>query len=384
MIKPSIAILLALYTANAFAGLGGNIGQYDDRKYGSLSDADYHGVVKLKLGQGRGNCTGVFVSKNLVLTNSHCAVYCTKGSCSAEFWNGYGYTKSNLKIVVYFPKYDVKGGNDWALLKSDIENIFYKPIAPRSTKGQILRGGFGVLRVIEDDAVPVLKNLYAQTQREFKAKCDKSAHGDIGASVQCINKHFNEKVKNMGIKPVLEDNDNFKVQTCNITGTHPQSTKMLATDCDGAGGDSGGPYLRGGQIVGLNNMGITNIFNDDESLGSGGLKTENFYERTQVYIKQHSVSPTNQNNTNHSHPTTSPTSNVTNNTNHSRPTTSPISNVTNNTNSGAVTTNTTTNTTNNNTNNTNNNPNVEPPDVIDDPQKIEQILEQRIMDFNCD
>ena len=106
MIKISFAFLLSLYTANVFAGYGGNIGAHDDRVYSSLADQNYRGVVRLLNNRGSTFCTGTFVSKNLILTNSHCAIHCKNG-CGAEFYNGYGYEKSNLKIVAYYKNFEV-------------------------------------------------------------------------------------------------------------------------------------------------------------------------------------------------------------------------------------------------------------------------------------
>ena len=113
-------ILLSLYTTNVFAGYGGYIGANDNRSYGSLSDPDYQGVVKLYIGKSR--CTGGFISKNLVLTNDHCVLKCVQGNqCTAEFWNGSAYEKSNLKVAAYYKEddFEVINGKDWGILVSD-------------------------------------------------------------------------------------------------------------------------------------------------------------------------------------------------------------------------------------------------------------------------
>lgn len=351
MIKPLVTILLSLYTTSAFCGYGGYIGQYDNRTYGSLSDPEYRGITKLSI-DGY-SCTGGFVSKNLILTNDHCAVHCKNG-CSARFWNGSDYETSKLRVVAYYEQFETLAGNDWALLVSDKESNFYKPVSPTSTPGQINRGGFGALRIIKDDEIPFLKQLYAQIQREFGVSCKKQR---TRTYFECINENVNKKLEQMGKEPLLNDSNNFKVQTCKILGTHPQSNKMILTDCDSSGGDSGAPLLRNGQIVGLNNSGKQHIFGT-ETANASAVKTENFYNHVQKYIKKYAQTPVTTPGNNNSSPNpTTPGSN---------PTTPPTT--TTNQNPG-----------------TNPQPTIPPQPVVhDDPQKIQQLLQQKLLDFDCD
>ena len=362
MIKPSIAILLALYAVNAFASFGGHIvGGHDERVYASVSDPEYRGTARLSL--DRGSCTGTFVSKNLILTNSHCAMACKRG-CSAYFYNESGNEKSNLKVVAYYPDHGIYDGKDWALMLSDKESRFYRSITPQTTTGPIVSGGYGMMRILKDEEIPTLKQLYVQTKQEFKEKCNREAKNNYNAWIGCINKHFEIKVQERGMEPIFRDSGNFKVQNCKILGTMQGHEKMVYTDCDSAAGNSGGAYLRGGQIVGLNNCGFSDIFDDRTGGGAGGLKTENFYNSVQKNIKKYNGVAVSDNNNNTNNTTNQ--NNQTNNTNN-----------TNNNNSSSNQ---------NNQNQNNNNQTTEPPktDVIEYPQKIERLLEQRIMDFNCD
>ena len=279
--KHLFVILLSLYAQSVFAGHGGYIGSHDNRSYGSLEEPEYNGIVKLTVGRG-GRCTGGFVSKNLVLTNDHCAVKCKDG-CSAEFWNGSGYEQSNLKVVLYRPEFDAFNGTDWALLLSDKENNNYISVSPSTSPGRVQRGGFGTLRIIADDEIPFLKNLYAQTIKEHPECKTKEGRTDI----PCINRIVDKKLKSMGKRPLLGDADNFKVQTCSIVSNMAQSNNMVKTDCDSAGGDSGAPLLRGRVIVGLNNSGNQQIFGKEEVLNANAVKTENFYKYVQSTSKKY-------------------------------------------------------------------------------------------------
>lgn len=281
MIKLLFIFLLSLFSLNAFAGYGGYIGKYDNRRYGALSEPEYNSVVKLTMDHGI-RCTGGFISKNLILTNNHCLPSCQNG-CVAEFWNGSGYEKSNVKIASFAPKASGFSGADWGILVSDKETKFYKNIVPVSTPGQVLRGGYGVLRVIEDDEIPFLREIYSQTVEEYKEECQKQKYT---VYAECINRHVDEKLKKMNKKQLFGDLGNFKVQTCKILGTYEQDRKLLKTDCDGAGGDSGAPLLRDNSIVGLNVGGFQMVFGADE-VNARAVKTENFYLYAQDIIKKY-------------------------------------------------------------------------------------------------
>ena len=363
MMKTLFAFLLSLYTANVFAAYGGNIGAHDDRVYSSLADQNYRGVVRFFDKHGT-FCTGTFITKNLVLTNSHCALLCKNG-CAIEFYNGSEYEKSNLKIVAYYENFEVLAGNDWALLVSDKESKFFVPVVSRTTNGSVLAGGFGMLRIIKDEEIPFLKKLYVETDKEFRSECKKEQ-----IYYACINKHVEKKLKDMGRKPLFNDGENFKIQNCKITGSHPKSQNMIKTDCDAAGGNSGGGLLRNKQLVGLVNSVVMDVFyEEDEVSGATGLKTENFYNNSQKYIKKYEQSSVTGNNNNDSG------GNNSSNQQPSKPNTN-----SNNSNSGG----------NNSSNqqpskpNTNNNNNDTSGQMYDDPQKIEEILQQKLQDFNCD
>ncbi len=276
MKKTLIVFLLSLFSANAFAGYGGYIGTHDNRRYGSLEEPEYHGVAKLTA-NGLVKVTGVFVSKNIILTNSH-VVFSCKNGCVAEFWNGSEYEKSNLKVLKYNEKSMPEDGTDWGLLLSDKDSNFYKSIAPMSSIGPVNRGGYGALRIIEDDEIPFLKDLYTKVKEEYKEECDKKP--------DCFNRIVEKKLEKLGKKPLFKDDNNFKVQNCNIVRNLKKSNKMVETDCDSAGGDSGAPLLRSNVIVGLNVSGLHKVFGE-EKINAKAIRTENFYTETQRVIKQY-------------------------------------------------------------------------------------------------
>lgn len=283
MKKYLFTILLSLCATNIFAGPSGYIGTHDNRKYGSLSDPEYRGVTKLTKGD-KSLCTGVFISKNLILTNTHCALVCKSG-CGAEFWNGTDYKTSGVKTILYSDNYESFNGNDWALLLSDQDSIFYKQISPSTTTGQVFRGGYGLMRVIEDDEIPFLRKLYSQTKEKHKEACS-NKFKNTAEFLGCINAHLDENLKQMGKKPLFTDQNNFKVQTCNILGNYVDNNKIVITDCDSSGGDSGAPLLRNNTVVGLNIGGKQTIFGNKRT-NAFGLKTENFYWPIQTYLSKY-------------------------------------------------------------------------------------------------
>ena len=278
MMKILCVFLLSLFSVNAFAGYGGYIGTHDDRRYGSLAEPEYNGVVKLFSGNlVKG--TGVFVSKNVILTNNHCVAACKNG-CKAEFWNGSEYETSNLKVLAYNEKYQSFNGTDWGLLLSDKDSNFYKSISPMSSIGQVSRGGYGLLRIIEDDEIPFLKDLYAKTIAEYREECKQSSN-----QIECFNMRVDKKLKEKGKRQLFKDENNFKVQNCNIIGNVQGNKKMLQTDCDSSGGDSGAPLLRNNVVVGLNNGGLQALFGDNK-INATAIPTENFYMYTQGAIEK--------------------------------------------------------------------------------------------------
>lgn len=282
MKKILFVFLLSYFSINAFAEYGGYIGSHDNRRYGSLEEPEYNGVIKLTAG-GAIKGTGVFVSKNIILTNSHCIGACRNG-CNAEFWNGDGYETSNLKVITNNVNYKIFNGTDWGLLLSDKDSNFYKPIAPMSSIGQVQRGGYGILRIIEDDEIPFLKELYAKITAENREECKKSSN-----TIECFNRLLDKKLIELGKKPLFKDVNNFKVQTCNIIGNTQKSNKMIQTDCDSAGGDSGAPLLRNNMVVGLNNAGLHGVFGDTD-INAVATKTENFYLPVQGFIDKYQYS----------------------------------------------------------------------------------------------
>ncbi len=285
----NFGILCTLLTSSAFAGAGGNIGILDDRTYGSLRDPMYSSIAQFKTKAG-GVCTAGFIAPNLIITNRHCAAECNPAtSCHIEFWNGTRYVKTEITRIAAIGKPgQTFDGQDWAILTTNESNPNFKNVASKSTTGPINRGGFGCLRVIKDSEVQPLKQLFMQTyDRYYEHEC-KTQQDQLG----CVWKYFNDAVKNAGFEPLLNDTSKFKVQTCNIKGTHPKSSLMLTTDCDSSGGDSGAPLLRGDTIVGLNNSGPHMFFSQDESVGGNAVKNENFYTSAKNLIDTIGHTPT--------------------------------------------------------------------------------------------
>lgn len=366
MKKTLFIIFGILFTARAFAGYGGNIGILDDRIYSSLSNPEYYGVVKLYLPPNKNRCTGTFISDNLIITNTHCALHCKQGECSAEFWDGSKFTTSSLKLVAINKNAETLNGKDWAILSSDQKNPMYRKISPQSTPGPVLRGGFGTLRIIQNDEIPFLKSLYAKTKSKFKAQCK--------GNTSCINRHVNEQLVAMGKEPLFGDTDKFKIQHCNILHDYPNHPKMVTTDCDSAGGDSGAALLRNNNIVGLNNSGPQNVFNNNEAKGATAVKTDNFYTYTQKLIQKR------QNNSGVTHNNSNNNNNISNaNNNHSNNNSNTVDEISkpNENNTPTLPS---------NTNNTVNNTEPGAPIIINnsDEQQINETISKMLESFDCD
>ncbi|MCR4918180.1 MAG: trypsin-like serine protease [Alphaproteobacteria bacterium] len=281
MIKTLWVVLLSLVPTCVYASTGGRIGAVDNRVYADMADPKYHSIVRLTSKQGV--CTGVFVSPNLILTNAHCVIQCVNGECKAQYWNGTNQEDSNLTVVRYDKDPGISDGNDWALLKSDKISNFYRPISAHSTAGEIMSGGFGMLRIIKDNEIDDLKKVYKKVTSEYQTECK-----NTDDFIACINVHVDKELKNQGMEPLWQDTGRFKAKNCEILGEY--NGKMLRTNCDGAAGDSGSAMLRNEQIVGLNNsIYMDDVFGADSEKGMRGLKTENFYDDIQIYAKRYAV-----------------------------------------------------------------------------------------------
>ena len=258
-------------SVDAFAGYGGNIGLKDDRQYDNLSNPLYSSVARFDA-NGKPRCTAGFVSENIIITNHHCADLCARNKCSIYFWDGKQYQTSDVNIIAMPKEYSTKDGTDWALFKSDVPNKNFKTVAFTTTGGAVLRGGYGTLRVISDDEIPIIKKAFGEARRT--AKCAPSED-----KITCVNKVANEILqKQHNIPSLFNDNEKFKTQRCDI---HTISEGLVRTTCDSSGGDSGAPLLRGNQLVALNNSGNQSVFGESEKYGAYALNTINFYQAVQ-------------------------------------------------------------------------------------------------------
>ena len=262
--------MFAMMSANAFARLSGNVGFRDDRRYGQLSELLYSAVARVeKKGVTLG--TAGFISENLIITNRHVSDICIKIGCSIYFWDGKQYQTSDVHLVTSPKEYNSKTETDWVIMKSDIPNKHFMSVAPESTPGNVLRGGFGTLRIIADSEIPLIKQAYREAAKE---KCT-----DGEERISCLNRNAKKILQEKyNLKPLFGDQDNFKVQNCKILKVTPE---ILTTNCDSSGGDSGAPLIRGNQIVGLNVFGFQDIFRPEKTSFSGAINTRNFYDAVQ-------------------------------------------------------------------------------------------------------
>lgn len=283
MQKYTVSFLMCLVATHCFAGAGGNIGLVDDRRYGSLEEPLYSAIGRLSIG-----CTAGFVSNNLIITNQHCVPACNNG-CTIHFFDGKQYQDSPVQLVALPAKSKTRSsdGTDWAIFKSAIPNNNFKSVAPKTTLGTVNRGGFGLLRVIDDSEIPELKQIYANVTKQRAEECKQAKD-----ALSCIHKYVNQELDRRGIKPLFGDSKNFKVQECTIR-EFVDNGKMTDTNCDSSGGDSGAPLLRGNEIVALNNSGPQTVFGKDDIHGARALNTSNFYEAVKNEIRRANATPSN-------------------------------------------------------------------------------------------
>lgn len=265
---------MIMWTINAFAGAGGNIGVKDGREYGELSNPIYSSVARLD-SNGYVKGTAGFIAENIVITNRHVAETCIRNKCSVYFWDGTQYQTSDVEILAMPKEHKKDNGTDWAILKTSIPNKNFKQLAPFTTKGLVYRGGFGVMRLIPDEEIPIIKQALVEAR---DAKCEPGE-----GTVSCVNRVANKLlIEKYNLKPLFNDAKKFKIQQCSIHTI--MNTGMVRTNCDSSSGDSGAPLLRGNQTVGLNNYGLHGIFDEEEWRGAYAVNTNNFYNIFQIIM----------------------------------------------------------------------------------------------------
>ncbi len=280
--KLFVSVFLMLITTNLWAGAGGYIGEYDSRKYGSLENPEYSAITRLWLNEtnrGYSRCTGTFIDNNLILTNSHCAVSCVRGeNCSADFWDGKKYVTTKIEPIMLNENFQVVAGDDWALMMAYDANPNVRKVASTTTLGDVSFGGYGTLRVIKNEELPIIRKIAEETFQKYGKQCDKEKE-----FWGCWWNFVEQEVKKAGLKPLTGDSENLKIRSCKIVKNSLSDggkvyPNMVALDCDSAGGDSGSSLARGDTVVALYNSGINSLtVQVAEDNGGGAVKNQNFY-----------------------------------------------------------------------------------------------------------
>ena len=280
--KKIVALFFMLVTTSVWAGAGGYIGEYDNRSYGSLEVSEYSAITRLwlnKTNTGWSRCTGTFVDNNLILTNSHCALSCVHGeNCSADFWDGKKYVTTKIEPVMLNENFRTFEGDDWAFFMAYDANPKNGNVVSETTLGDVKFGGYGTLRVITNDELPIIRKIAEETYKKYYSKCEKTSDW-----LECWWDYIEDEIKKAGLKPLTGDSDKLKVQKCKIIKNNVSIDgsvyqNMVTTDCDSAGGDSGSALMRGNSLVGLYNSGVNSLTLQiaENNMGKA-LKTQNFY-----------------------------------------------------------------------------------------------------------
>ena len=147
----------------------------------NAADKAYKNIVRIYMEykEDKWSGTGVFVSPKHVLTNTHVAKSCGKNGrryCDITTSDG---QNLQAKVVAYGGKDALDSSSsevDWSLLeiidKNFCGNHYFGYVSPTKSQSSLWRAGFGTLRVMTDDEIKFIKNVY--TDMLIKIYDDKS------------------------------------------------------------------------------------------------------------------------------------------------------------------------------------------------------------------
>ncbi|MBD5389356.1 trypsin-like serine protease, partial [bacterium] len=250
------------------------VGKIDNREYVDWTTAPYNRIVLFG-----GNCTGQYIAPDLILTAAHCVFnHCYDseldlGDCF--FTNSSGQSGTG-RVIAVGREYSLANGipldgadytpaTDWALIKTeDLTTDSWFQVAPITQPGKYNSVGFGAIRIIDDDELPIIRKKYVLWLRQ------KYDLGRLVSSKKILEKtklktdmwhEFDEFLANVhdetgvSIAPLFPPDENRKLKAhlnCDIVEV---KDGYFIHHCDEFHGNSGGGYFRGEALHGVTSSG---------------------------------------------------------------------------------------------------------------------------------
>lgn len=217
-----------------------------------------------------GNCTGQYVSPNLILSAGHCKKDYDYVLYRALNYKGGAPVPVELIYTdfIHGQEYDAPG--DWAvwLIKDPkyYNKDYFNTLVP-SENLDVINAGWGAIRVLKNEEIKKLKSF-------LQEEGDKIQTADLYDKLAA-------KLKRLNL-PDLEDGNQLKASECKVFYDESKPY-ILKTDCDSWAGNSGGGYVRNDTLYGICSYGADTF--DDATNTDYMVSAKQFKAKLQELIK---------------------------------------------------------------------------------------------------
>lgn len=218
-----------------------------------------------------GNCTGQYVSPNLILSAGHCKKDYDHVLYRALNYKGGDPVPVELIYTDYIHGREYDAPGDWAvwlITEPKYYNKDYFNTLVPSENLDVINAGWGAIRVLKNDEIKKLKSF-------LQEEGDKIQTADL-------YEKFAKELEDLNLSD-LEDGDQLKASKCKVF-YNKSNPYILKTNCDSWAGNSGGGCVQDDTLYGILSYG-TNTF-DDASNRDYMVSAKQFKAKLQELIKE--------------------------------------------------------------------------------------------------
>ena len=247
----------------------------DDRVYVSWSEPEYNKIVFFTT-SGGGSCTAEYVDYDLILTARHCVTNKSEYDGYEKLNREYQiqlYDGRKTKVVLERYGHDLES-EDWALLRVKDNNFYqydnYFDVINQTPLGPVSLTGFGFLRVLSDDEIKTIRNIFQSMSARYRGKSWDFLWNKTEEELARRGIYVNDFDRSSGTYRLKSH------QNCQISRFVLSVPNVFETTCDSIGGNSGGPYYLNGVLHGIVSRGYSSF---DEEGYTWGVKADGFVKQ---------------------------------------------------------------------------------------------------------